>query len=150
MFAEFDASVLDIVGLTEYTPLKLPHWLRRRLDDGFCTPQGFTERDSVDRFVNEHLSTDWLGGWGVANVSGEEVFIFEYSDDEAFDFSDPAQAAERLECGLVFVEPSDRFEVGSTLFFTEDRQCVQRTGQCVGTLTQGDSWSDATTAALTI
>ena len=149
MFAEFDASVLDIVGLTNYVPGSLPQWLRERLDDLFFSPDGRSMDDElVQRFVLENGKGRWLGGWGCATISDKDVYMFEYRNRHDFAFFEPAESAELFGCGLVFVEPSDRFDVGSTLFFTEHRQCVQRTGQCVGTLTQGGSWSAATTAAV--
>ena len=138
MYESFNESVLDIAGLTEYVPLTLPQWFRERLDDWFYSPdERSTDGDLVKRFVVENGKGGWLGGWGLATISDNPVFIFEFVAFNRFAFFDPAELAELFGCGLVFVEPSDRFAIGATLYFTEHRQCAKRKGACVGAETRG-------------
>jgi hypothetical protein len=121
----FDESVWDVVGLTAYQPLTLPDWLRERLDGYYFPADRPADRDLVERYIAGDGCRQWVGRWGDAVIGGENVFIFEYTHDPFFGFFDPAMLAEGFECGLVFVEPS-RFDIGATLYFTEERQYAKR------------------------
>jgi hypothetical protein len=124
IFDEFDASVLDIEGLTDYRPLVLPNWLRLRLDEMFGALEG---HPSDGELVGSHIDEGrgWLSGWGTATIGGEQVLICEAVglDCECFD---AAYIAELIHGGLIVVEPSAHFAVGTTLFFTENRHFSKR------------------------
>jgi len=143
MFEEFDASVLDIVGLTDYHPQTLPDWLRSRLDEMFgALGDNPTDRELVRRHIDE--GRGWLAGWGTAKIGDEQVLICQ-SDGIDCECFEAVYIAELIHCGLVFVEPSDRFDADTTLYFTEDRCWAKRMGSYGGVETRGacssDSWS---------
>ena len=119
----FDQSVWDIVGLTEYHPRIIPGWFRNRLDELYdILAVNPTDDDLVREFVDD--GRDWVGNWGTAIILGQEVVICECLtlDCELFD---TVHIAEQLHCGLAFVEESSVFWC-PTVYFTEERQYVSR------------------------
>jgi len=112
--SDFEKSLTDIEGLTEFRPQTLPSWLRLQLQEGFFSSASDTDAELVWNHFARY-GRPWLNEWGTAIIAGEEVFICE-SDG----LLDPICCAADLELGFVLVESSEReFEIGFTIYFTE-------------------------------
>jgi hypothetical protein len=115
-WTDFDASVLDIEGLTDYRPRRMPMWFRERMRECYLmhTPHDISDEDPVA----SHVTSDGMaseGSWGAASINDEPVFIFECDY-----LTDPAAFAADTDCGLLRVEASDQFShLGFTMFFTQ-------------------------------
>jgi hypothetical protein len=78
MCVEFDASLWEIDGLTDYQPCKLPDWLRTRLIEGDAeeNDQPAIDCDLVKTQVAGY-GIPWLNSWGSALINGAPIFICE-------------------------------------------------------------------------
>jgi hypothetical protein len=123
LMTEFEMSVRESKGLTDYRLGALPKWLSTRLIKMFVgDDDGATDADLVERFVRG----DWLRNWGAATIDGKEVFVFDYRHENIFQLCEPAWLAEVLYCGLTMVEPSRDYFVTTTALFTEHRALFPR------------------------
>lgn len=120
---EFEESVRDIEGLTDFKLGKLPEWFSERLKEKLVMPS--QDHYSDVELVNDCLSHKWLGRWGTATINDAQALLFEFHWDRAYDQFEPDRLADELDCGLQRVEMSDRFYV-DTAFFTEHVNLVPR------------------------
>lgn len=121
--SEFERSVRGIQGLTAFTAETLPVWLSRRMNEMFV---GANEPLSDAELVDAFLRDEWLDQWGEATIDGQDVFVFEYCDEDLFELYEPARIAEMLHCGLAMVEPTWDFQAGTIACFTEHRRLLPR------------------------
>jgi hypothetical protein len=126
--SEFAKSVWEIENLTSYEAFTLPTWLRERFEAYACGALG--DRPSDAEYVKHHLSDvvndSWLGEWGSAVISGDDVFIFECFGP-CFDSIDAFEVAAMLSCTAILVGPSRRYHSdGTTVIFTEGSYHIYR------------------------
>jgi hypothetical protein len=103
---QFEESVLEIAGLTDFCPKSLPAWLREELME--CSYRRITYDTSDETLVRTRLAPAtegrwaWLQEWGSATINGQSVFLFETDY-----LTDPVCIAADNRWGVTFLEPSD-------------------------------------------
>jgi hypothetical protein len=106
--SEFEMSVWEVDGLTEFYPGRVPSWLRQMFSEcsSVPTPAGLSDEEFVRTELHSYRVArgPWLYGWGEAVINGQHVFLFETDY-----LSDPVCIAADWRIGITFLEPSEQF-----------------------------------------